>query len=122
MAPAAAPMRNHLAARPIQRQALPPRAMRRASSRSRVSAAVFWRSSVTSAWAVVSFGGKEPGESCGDAGKFPARDVRGVYGGDGRAFVDVVGVDVGVRGLELQRDHSWGGTERAAEGDFDRLT
>src|SRR5258707_369921 len=43
MAPAAAPMRNHLAARVMRRQALPPRAMRRASSRSLARAAVLWR-------------------------------------------------------------------------------
>src|SRR5206468_4859012 len=66
-------------------------------------------------------GGEEPGEFCGDAGKFPARDVRRVYGGDGRAFVDVVGVHVGVRGLQLQSDHSGSAAERAAESDFDRF-
>ena len=66
-------------------------------------------------------GGEEPGEFCGDAGIFSARDVGGVYGGDCRAFVHVVGINVGVRCLQLQGDHSGSAAERAAEGDFDRF-
>src|SRR5947207_11869269 len=54
-------------------------------------------------------------------GYFSARDVGGVYGGDCRAFVHVVGINVGVRCLQLQGDHSGSAAERAAEGDFDRF-
>src|SRR6266404_2824787 len=46
-------------------------------------------------------GGQEPREFRRDVGILGARDVVGVYGGDGCAFIVVVGVDVGVGGLQL---------------------
>src|SRR5712664_1686064 len=54
MAPAAAPMANHLALRAMRRRTLPPLAARTASSRSRARMAVLARSSVRSAWAAAS--------------------------------------------------------------------
>src|SRR6266852_588861 len=54
MAPKAAPMASHLAARAARRRKLPPLAARTASSRSRVRTAVLARSSVRSPWEAAS--------------------------------------------------------------------